>query len=192
VKKSKKLNSMSQNKSMKNKSVIIRKASKKKILKSKKKISRRKTKIIRNKIKKRLRSKLVSSIAIASVKAAITATTELFRKKNLCMPRSSFTGVEGAVSNMITGLLITKSIPIPRSSITSKGSKKIIRDSNTVMMISMRLISLFIIEGGEARNIIMIGHSILSPIKCILLLWLGFKVKDITKIGLSKFLMDRG
>ena len=133
MKKSKKLNSMSQNKSMKNKSVIIRKASKKKILKSKKKTSRRKTKIIRNKIKKRLRSKLVSSIAIASVKAAITATTELFRKKNLCMYRSSFTGAEGAVSNMITGLLNTKSIPIPRSSITSKGSKKIIRDSNTVM-----------------------------------------------------------
>jgi hypothetical protein len=107
------------------------------------------------------------------------------------MPRSSFTGVEGAVSNMITGFLITKNIPTLRSSITSKGSKKIIRDSNTVMMISMRLISLFIIEEEDSRSIIMIGSSLRSNIKCILLKWEGFKVMDIIKRGLSKFLMGR-
>jgi hypothetical protein len=59
------------------------------------------------------------------------------------------------------------------------------------MMISMRLISLFIIEEEDSRSIIMIGSSLRSNIKCILLKWEGFKVMDIIKRGLSKFLMGR-
>ena len=58
-------------------------------------------------------------------------------------------------------------------------------------MISMRLISLFIIEEEDSRSIIMIGSSLRSNIKCILLKWEGFKVMDIIKRGLSKFLMGR-
>jgi hypothetical protein len=45
----------------------------------------------------------------------------------------------------------------------------------------MQLISLFIIEEGEARSIIMMGHNIWSFIKCILLLWESFKKRDITQ-----------
>jgi len=60
------------------------------------------------------------------------------------------------------------------------------------MMISMLLISLFIIEEEDSRSIIMIGHSLWSNIKCILLKWEGFKVMDIIKRGLSKFHMGKG
>ena len=195
--KRKKINSMSQNQSMRNKSVIKRKAnirkisrSKKRILKRKTKIFKRKTKISRNKIRRSLRSKVVS-LAITSVKAAITVTIQLFRKKRICICSLNFMCAEVGVSIMITGLLITRNTLILKDNITSKGSMIIIRDSNTVMMISLQLISLFIIEEGEARSIIMIGTNIWSLIKCILLLWEGFKEKDITQKNFSKFLMGR-
>lgn len=60
------------------------------------------------------------------------------------------------------------------------------------MMISMLLISLFIIEEEVLRSIIMIGHSLWSNIKCILLKWEGFKAMDIIKRGSSKFHMGKG
>ena len=192
VKKSKILNSMSQNKRMKNKSVIKRKASKRKILRSKKRILKRKTKILRNKIKKNSRSKVVS-LVIASVKVAITAMIgQLFRKKSTCMLNLSFMGVEVVGSSMITDLLITRNILILKSSITSKDSMIIIPDSNIVMMIFMPLISLFIIEEGEVRSIIMIGNNILNHIKIIILLWEDFNLKDITMKDLRQLLMDKG
>jgi hypothetical protein len=191
VKKSKMLNLMSQNIRMRNKSATKRKANKGKILRSKKRILRRKTKILRNKIKKSSRSKVVS-LVIAGVKVAITVMIKLFRKKSTCMPSLNFMAAEVAVSSMIIGLLITRSILILKISITSKDDMIIIQDSNIVMMISMPLISLFIIEEGEVMSIIMIGHNIRSHIKFILLLWEGFKVKDITKKDLSQLLMDKG
>ena len=170
VKKSKILNSMSQNKRMKNKSVIKRKASK----------------------RKNSRSKVVS-LVIASVKVAITAMIgQLFRKKSTCMLNLSFMGVEVVGSSMITDLLITRNILILKSSITSKDSMIIIPDSNIVMMIFMPLISLFIIEEGEVRSIIMIGNNILNHIKIIILLWEGFNLKDITMKDLRQLLMDKG
>jgi len=191
VKKSKIQNLKNQNKRMRSKSVNKRKVNKRKILRSKKRILKRKTKILRDKIKKNSRSKVVN-LVIVGVKAATTVMIQLFREKSTCMPSLNSMGAEVAVSSMIIGLLIIRSILILKSSITSKDSMIIIRDSNIVMMISMPSISLFIIEEGEARSIIMIGHSILSHIQIILLLWEGFKVKDIIKKGLSQFLMCKG
>lgn len=189
VKKSKILNLMSQNKRMRNKNVITRKWSKRKTSKNKKRILRRKTKILRNKIKKNTKNKC---LVIASVKAAITVTIECSLKKSTCIPNLSLMCAEVAVYSMITGLIIIRSILSLKSSITSRDSMIIIPDSNTVMMTSMPLINLFIIGEEGARSIIMIGHSILSHIKCILHLWEGFKVRNIIKNSLSKFLMDKG
>ena len=104
----------------------------------------------------------------------------------------SFMGVEVVGSSMITDLLITRNILILKSSITSKDSMIIIPDSNIVMMIFMPLISLFIIEEGEVRSIIMIGNNILNHIKIIILLWEGFNLKDITMKDLRQLLMDKG
>jgi hypothetical protein len=56
----------------------------------------------------------------------------------------------------------------------------------------MLIIGLFFIEEGDSRSIIMIGHSLWNNIKSILLKWQGFKVMDIIKRGLSKFLMGKG
>ena len=173
---------------MRNKSVIQRNQNKRTTLRSKKKISRRKMKISRSKIKKSSRSKLTISLAIASAKAATTVTIGQFLKKSTCMPNPSFMGAEAVVNSTITGLLITKSTL--KISTTSRGSMIIIQDFSIVMMISMRLISLFIIGEGAARSIIMIGHSMWNNSLCILLQ--DFKAEDITKKDLSQFLMGRG
>jgi hypothetical protein len=176
VKKSKIQNLKTQNKRMRNKSVIKRKVnkrkisrSKKRILKRKTKISKRKTKILRDIIKKNSRSKVVNLVIVGD-KAATTVMIQLFHEKSTCMPSLNSMGAEVAVSSTIIGLLIIRSILILKSSITSKDSMIIIRDSNIVTMISMPSISLFIIEEGEATSIIMIGHYILSHIQIILLL----------------------
>lgn len=173
---------------MKNKSVIQRNQNKRTILRNKKRILRRKMKILRSKIKKSPRSKLVISLAITSAKAATTVTIGEFLKKSTCMPSPSFMGAEAVVSSTITGLLITKSTL--KTSTTSRDSMIIIRDFSIVMMISMRLINLFIIGEGVAKNIIMIDHSMWNNSLCILLQ--DFKAKDITKKDLSQFLISRG
>lgn len=59
------------------------------------------------------------------------------------------------------------------------------------MMIFMLLINLFFIEEEDSRSIIMIGNSFWNNNKCILNKREGFKVMDIIKRSLSKFLMGK-
>jgi hypothetical protein len=60
------------------------------------------------------------------------------------------------------------------------------------MMISMQLISLFIIEEGDLRSIIMIDHSLWSNIKCIHLKWEGLKVMHTIQRDSTNFLKGKG
>jgi hypothetical protein len=60
------------------------------------------------------------------------------------------------------------------------------------MMISMQLISLFIIEEGDLRSIIMIDHSLWSKIKCIHLKWEGLKVMHTIQRDSTNFLKGKG
>ena len=60
------------------------------------------------------------------------------------------------------------------------------------MMISMQLISLYIIEEGDLRSIIMIDHSLWSKIKCINLKWEGLKVMHTIQRDSTNFLKGKG